>query len=40
MTDVGRDFVTYAQKAVGQYEILEDRYLSKSVEIVLKPPSA
>ncbi len=28
-TDEGRDFVTYAKKAVGQYEILEDRYLSK-----------
>ncbi len=30
LTDEGRDFVIYAKKAVGQYEILEDRYLSKS----------
>ncbi len=29
LTDEGRDFVTYAKKAVGQYEILEDRYLFK-----------
>ncbi len=29
LTDAGRDFLTYAQKAVGQYEILEDRYLSR-----------
>lgn len=29
LTDEGREFVTYAKKAVGQYEILEDRYLSK-----------
>ena len=29
LTDAGRDFVTYAKKAVGQYEILEDRYLSR-----------
>lgn len=28
LTDEGRDFLTYAKKAVGQYEILEDRYLS------------
>lgn len=26
LTDDGREFLTYAQKAVGQYEILEDRY--------------
>ncbi len=29
ITDEGREFVEYAKKAVGQYEILEDRYLSK-----------
>ena len=29
LTDEGRDFISYAKKAVGQYEILEDRYLSK-----------
>ena len=28
LTDEGREFVSYAKKAVGQYEILEDRYLS------------
>lgn len=32
LTDAGREFVTYAQKAVGQYEILEDRYLSQDSE--------
>ena len=26
LTDDGREFLTYAQKAVGQYKILEDRY--------------
>ncbi len=29
LTDDGREFLTYAKKAVGQFEILEDRYLSK-----------
>ena len=29
LTDEGREFVTYAQRVVGQYEILENRYLSK-----------
>ena len=29
LTDEGREFVSYAKKAVGQYRILEDRYLSK-----------
>ena len=29
LTEEGRDFISYAKKAVGQYEILEDRYLSK-----------
>lgn len=29
LTEEGREFVTYAKKVVGQYEILEDRYLSK-----------
>lgn len=29
LTDEGREFVSYAKKAVSQYEILEGRYLSK-----------
>ena len=29
ITDAGREFLSYAKKAVGQYEILEERYLSK-----------
>jgi len=29
LTDSGREFVEYAKRAVGQYEVLEDRYLSK-----------
>ncbi len=29
LTDEGREFIDYAKKAVGQYEILEDRYLSR-----------
>ena len=29
LTEDGRDFVEYAKKAVGQFEILEERYLSK-----------
>ena len=29
LTEEGRDFIAYAKMAVGQYEILEDRYLSK-----------
>ena len=29
LTDAGREFLSYAKKAVQQYEILEDRYLSK-----------
>lgn len=29
LTDEGREFVTYAKKALSQYEILEDRYISK-----------
>lgn len=29
LTDAGREFITYAKKAVGQYEILEERYLAK-----------
>ncbi len=28
LTDDGREFVVYAKKVVGQYEVLEDRYLS------------
>lgn len=30
LTDEGRDFVTYAKKAVSQYEILEDRFLYRN----------
>ena len=29
LTDEGREFVNYAKKAISQYEILEDRYLSR-----------
>ena len=29
LTDEGREFIIYAKKALAQYEILEDRYLSK-----------
>ena len=29
LTDEGRDFLTYAKKAVSQYEIVEDRFLSQ-----------
>ena len=29
LTDEGREFVEYAKKAVGQYAIVEDRYLSR-----------
>ena len=29
LTEAGRDFLSYAKKAVGQYAILEERYLSK-----------
>lgn len=29
LTDEGREFVSYAKKALGQYGILEERYLSK-----------
>ncbi len=29
LTDEGRDFIGYAKKTVGQYAILEERYLSK-----------
>ena len=32
LTDAGREFLSYAKKAVGQYEILEERYLSKDCE--------
>ena len=30
LTESGRDFIDYAKKAVRQYEVLEDRYISKS----------
>ncbi|MBO4284578.1 MAG: LysR family transcriptional regulator, partial [Clostridia bacterium] len=29
LTEEGREFIDYAKKAVGQYSILEDRYLSR-----------
>lgn len=29
LTDAGHEFISYAKKAVSQYEILEDRYLSR-----------
>ena len=29
LTDAGREFLSYAKKAVGQYEVLEQRYLSR-----------
>lgn len=29
LTDEGREFITYAKKVIGYYDILEDRYLSK-----------
>lgn len=29
LTDEGREFITYAKKVMGQYAILEDRYLSR-----------
>lgn len=29
LTDAGREFLSYAKKAVQQYEILEERYLSR-----------
>lgn len=29
LTDEGREFITYAKKVIGHYDILEDRYLSK-----------
>lgn len=32
LTEAGREFLVYAKKAVGQYEILEDRYLSKDMD--------
>jgi DNA-binding transcriptional LysR family regulator len=32
LTGAGREFLVYAKKAVGQYEILEDRYLSKDMD--------
>lgn len=30
LTDEGREFLSYAKKTVGQYEILEERYLSRN----------
>ena len=32
LTDAGSEFLTYAKKVVGQYDILEERYLSKGKE--------
>lgn len=30
LTDEGRDFINYAKKAVGQYQVVEDRYLGRN----------
>jgi len=30
LTEEGREFIEYAKKAVGQYEILEDKFLSQN----------
>ncbi len=32
LTQEGREFITYAKQAVGQYEVLEERYLSRAKE--------
>ena len=32
LTEAGHEFISYAKKAVSQYEILEDKYLSKDKE--------
>jgi DNA-binding transcriptional LysR family regulator len=32
LTDAGREFMEYAKKVIGQYEILEDRYLSRNAD--------
>ena len=32
LTGEGREFLVYAKKAVGQYEILEDRYFSNDID--------
>ena len=32
LTDAGNEFLTYAKKVIGQYEILEERYLSAGKE--------
>ena len=32
LTDAGREFLTYAKKVVGQYEVLEERYLNQNKE--------
>ena len=32
LTDAGQEFLTYAKKVIGQYEILEERYLSVGKE--------
>ena len=32
LTEEGREFLVYAKKAVSQYEILEDRYMSKDTD--------
>ena len=31
-SEAGHEFISYAKKAVSQYEILEDKYLSKDKE--------
>ena len=32
LTEAGHEFISYAKKAISQYEILEDKYLSKDKE--------
>ena len=32
LTEAGHEFISYAKKALSQYEILEDKYLSKDKE--------
>ena len=32
LTEAGNEFLSYAKQAVGQYELIEDRYLEKDKE--------
>ena len=40
LTDEGREFISYAKKVASQYEILEERYLSRDVKIKLTEMSS